>query len=110
MLDGDPASPPPKMQLGTEVDLNSGHTVSVTWVEVYLRTKLHLDSSSRFTTTDMVEIFFGGAVPLSGSGAGSLFNNLARPRPTSMLSFILIRPTVWPQCTNVADRQDRTTD
>jgi len=23
-------------------------------------------------------------------------------------SFILIRPTVWPQCTNVTDRQDRT--
>jgi len=25
-----------------------------------------------------------------------------------MPSFILIRPTVWPQCTNVTDRQDRT--
>jgi len=24
-----------------------------------------------------------------------------------MPSFILIRPTVWPQCTNVTDRQDR---
>ena len=29
------------------------------------------------------------------------------PRPTSMPSFILIRPTVWPQYTNVTDRQDR---
>jgi len=27
-----------------------------------------------------------------------------------MPSFILIRPTVWPQCTNVTDRQDRQTD
>jgi len=27
------------------------------------------------------------------------------PRPTCMLSFILIRLTVWPQCTNVTDRQ-----
>jgi len=29
-------------------------------------------------------------------------------RPTCMPSFILIHPTVWPQCTNVIDRQDRT--
>ena len=28
------------------------------------------------------------------------------PRPTSMPSFILIHPTVWPQYTNVTDRQD----
>ena len=27
-----------------------------------------------------------------------------------MPSFILIRPTVWPQCTNVTDRQDRHTE
>ena len=26
-----------------------------------------------------------------------------------MPSFILIHPTVWPQCTNVTDRQDRQT-
>ena len=32
------------------------------------------------------------------------------PRPTSMPSFIFIHPTVWPQCTNVTDRQtDRQT-
>ena len=29
-------------------------------------------------------------------------------RRTCVPSFILIRLTVWPQCTNVADRQDRT--
>jgi len=29
------------------------------------------------------------------------------PRPTCVPSFVLIRPTVWPQCTNVTDRQDR---
>ena len=29
------------------------------------------------------------------------------PRHTCMPSFILIRPTVWPQCTNVTDRTDR---
>jgi len=31
-------------------------------------------------------------------------------RPTSMSSFILIHPTVWPQYTNVTDRQNRQTD
>ena len=30
-------------------------------------------------------------------------------RPTSLPSGILIHPTVWPQYTNVTDRQDRTT-
>ena len=30
------------------------------------------------------------------------------PRPTSMPSFILIPPTVWPQCTNVRDRTGQT--
>ena len=31
----------------------------------------------------------------------------AGPRPTCMPSFVLIRPTVWPQCRNVTDRTDR---
>ena len=30
------------------------------------------------------------------------------PSPICMPSFILIRPTVWPQYTNVTDRQNRT--
>jgi len=30
---------------------------------------------------------------------------LPGPRPTCMPSFILIHPTVWPQYTNVTDRQ-----
>jgi len=29
------------------------------------------------------------------------------PRPTSVPSFILIHPNVWPQYTNVTDRTDR---
>jgi len=53
-----------------------------------------------------------GAVPLFGSRTGSPPNTIwPGPRPTSMLSFIFIRPTVWPQQTNVTDRQtgqDRT--
>ena len=32
------------------------------------------------------------------------------PRPTSMLSFTLMHPTVWPQYTNVTNRQTRQTD
>ena len=53
-----------------------------------------------------------GAVLLWGGGsAGSPSNTLwPGPRPTCMPSFILISPTVWPQCTNVTDRKDRQTD
>jgi len=50
-----------------------------------------------------------GAVPLWGGRDGSPFSTIwPGPRPTCMPRFILIRPTVWPQCTNVTDRQDRT--
>jgi len=49
----------------------------------------------------------GAAVPLSG-GAGSPSNTMwPGPRPTSMPSFILVHPTVWPQYTNVTDMQTR---
>ena len=48
------------------------------------------------------------AVPLWGGDAGSPSETMwPGPRPTCMLSSILIRPTVLPQCTNVTDRQDR---
>jgi len=48
-------------------------------------------------------------VPLWGGGAGFPSNTIwPGTRPTCMPSFILIRPTVWPQCTNVTDRTDRT--
>jgi len=55
----------------------------------------------------------GGLCPFGGRGAGSPSNTLwPGPRPTCVPSFILIHPTVWPQCTNVTDRtgQDRQTD
>jgi len=52
-----------------------------------------------------------GCVPLWGRGAGSPSNTMwPAQRSTSVPSFILIRPTVWQQCTNVADRTDRQTD
>jgi len=54
---------------------------------------------------------WGGCAPLGG-GAGSPSNTMwPGPRPTCVPSFVLIRRTVWPQCTNVTDRtgQDRQT-
>ena len=48
----------------------------------------------------------GGLCPFSGGKAGSPPNTMwPGPRPTCMPSFILIRQTVWPQYTNVTDRQ-----
>jgi len=48
----------------------------------------------------------GGGVPVSVAGAGSPSNTMSpEPRNTSLPSGILIHPTVWPQCTNVTDRQ-----
>jgi len=52
----------------------------------------------------------GDCVPLEGVRAGSPSNTMwPGQRPTSKPSFILIHPTVWPQYTNISDRQtDRT--
>jgi len=55
---------------------------------VYLRTKWHLDPSSRLATTDMGRKL--------GGGAGSPSNTM---RPTFVVSGILIHPAVWPQRT-----------
>jgi len=75
--------------------------------EAYLRTKWHLDPCSRLATIDVGQKL--GAPPLWVKGAGSPCSIMwPGPRPTCMPSFILIRPTVRPQCTNVTDRQDRT--
>ena len=53
-------------------------------------------------TTDIGRKFGG----LWGGGPASPSNTLwPGPRPTCMPSFILMRPTVWPQCANVTDRQ-----
>ena len=77
------------------------------WAESYLHTKWHLNSSNHLATTDMGQKL--GAVPLWEREAGSPCNTMwPGPRPIRMPSFILIHPTVWPQYTNVTDRQDRT--
>jgi len=52
-----------------------------------------------------------GLCPFGGEGAESPSNTMwPGPSPTCMPSFIFICPTVWPQCTNATDRQDRQTD
>jgi len=49
-----------------------------------------------------------GLCPFRGGGAGSPPNTMRPgPRPICVPGLILIRRTVWPQCTNVTDRQDR---
>jgi len=66
--------------------------------EAYLSTKWQLDPSSHLATTDMVRKF--GATPLWGGAGGSPSNTM-----WSGPSLILIHPSVWPQYTNVTDRQ-----
>jgi len=52
-----------------------------------------------------------GLCPFGEGGPGSPSNTVwPGLRPTCTPSFILLRPTVWPQCTNVTDRTDRQTD
>jgi len=48
----------------------------------------------------------GCLAPFRGALAGSPSNMWPGPRPTSVPRGILIHPTVWPQYTNVTDRQD----
>ena len=53
----------------------------------------------------------GGLCPSRRGGAGSPPNTMwPGTRPTCLPSFVLIRPIVWPQCTNVKTGQDRQTD
>jgi len=74
---------------------------------VYLRTKWHLNPSSRLATMDTGRKLGAGELcPFWGGKLGPHLTQYSRrPRPTCMPSFILIHPTVWPQYTNVADRQ-----
>jgi len=74
--------------------------------EAYLHTKRHLDLCSHLAATDMCRKLGGGLCPFRAGVAGSPPNTMRPgPRPTCMPCFILIRPTVWPQCMNVTDGQ-----
>ena len=79
---------------------------NVAWAEVYFRTKRRLHPSSHLATIDMGQKLGGGGCALFLGVAGSTSNTMSRrPRYSSVTSGILIHPTVWPQYTNVADRQ-----
>ena len=68
--------------------------------------KWHLEPSSHFCEKDMGRKL-GELCPF-GEGAVSPSSAMwPGPRPTCVPSFILIRPTVWPQYSNVTDRQDK---
>jgi len=70
---------------------------NVAWAEAYLRAKCHLDPSNRLVTIDMGRKLAGSA-PFLGRGGGSPSNTMSLgPRPTSILSGILIHPAIWPQ-------------
>ena len=70
---------------------------NVAWAEVYLRTKRHLDPSSRLATGQK---FDGVGVPFFLGVAGSPSNTKSPgPRSTSIPSGILVHPAVWPQRT-----------
>jgi len=73
-------------------------------------TKWHLNPCSHLATIDMGRKL-GGHSQFWGGEAGSSSNTMwPGTRPTSVPSFMLIHQTVWPQYTNVTDRQtDRTT-
>jgi len=64
----------------------------------------------RLATIDMGRKL-GGLLAFSGRGAelGPNLTQCGRSRGlyTSMPSFILVHPTVWPQYTNITDRQHR---
>ena len=73
--------------------------------KAYLHTKWHLDPSSRLATMDMDHFFRGEGCDFLG-GVGTPSNTMwPGPRPSLVQSGIVIQSTVWPQYTNVTDRQ-----
>jgi len=71
--------------------------------EAYLRTKWHLNPCSRFATTDMGGKL--GTVPLWVGELGPRLTQCGQGLPPCQVSS-WIHPTIWPQYTNVTDRQD----
>jgi len=73
------------------------HVTQCRLSEAYVRTKWHLDPSSRLATTDIGRKLEGCA-SFFGTGAGYPSNTMSLgPRPTSIPSGILILPAGWPQ-------------
>jgi len=65
--------------------------------EVHLRTKWHLDLSSRLATIYMGQKL--GGVSFLGAAGSPSNTKSPGPRPTSTPSGILVHPAVWPQRT-----------
>ena len=63
------------------------------------------EMGDRLTTMDMGRKV-GAAVPLSVGSWVPIKHNVAWAEAYLVLNGILIHPTVWPQYTNVTDRQD----
>jgi len=89
-------------ELGPHLELN------VAWAKAYFRIKWHFDPSRRLATIDLGRQL--GAVPPFWErelGPHLTQRRLGQGLPLYHASGILIHPAVWPQHTNVTDRQDR---
>jgi len=78
------------------------HTIryaSYAWAEVYLRSKWHLDPSSRLATIDMGKKLRGCCALFLGGARSPSNTKSPAPRPTSISSGTLVHPAVWPQWT-----------
>ena len=70
--------------------------------------KCSAEMGERLATIDIGRKEGGCCAPFGGAGSPS--NTMWQgPRSTSIPSFILIHPAIWPQYTNVTDRTDRQT-
>ena len=87
-------------KVGAAVPLSVGSWVSIfIWAEAYLRTKWHLDPSSRLATMIRAEKWWGCSAHFF-RGTGSRSNTiLPGLRPTSVPSATFIHPVVWSQQT-----------
>jgi len=74
------------------------HKVAWAQAETYFHTQWHFSASRHLATTDMGRKL-GGSAPFLGRGNWVPCNTMwPGSRPTCLSSFILINPTVWPQC------------
>jgi len=74
------------------------HLTQRHWAEAYLRTKCHLDPSSRLATIDMGRKL-GTLLPFWGGGAGFRSNTMSFWLRPTQSSGILIHPAICPQYT-----------
>jgi len=89
----------------------TNHSMNIYTVSLLHRATINKNSAvagmgDRLATTNTGRKVGGCCAALSGRGAESPSKTtLPGPRPISIPSGILTHPIVWPQCTNVTDRQ-----